>query len=145
MSSAQVLVANALMAVGKLSILILFSINVHANNAMNPSFFKYDSGSFTNTVKVLTFGWFRTLDDNEKHAYYSAINHALFAADDGEHVRWNQGRAWGVAMPAVSWSTGGGYCRRLHIQATKYDVTKTMSRTACYQNGLNHWTWFSDK
>lgn len=133
------------MAVGKLLILCLFSISVHANSVMNPKFFNYDSGSFTNTVRVITFGWFKTLDENEQHAYYSAINHALFAAENGEHVRWSQGRAWGVAMPVISWDTGGGYCRRLHIQASKYGVTKTMSRTACYQNGLDHWTWFADK
>jgi len=145
MFNAKELVVNALTAVGKLLILILFSINASANDLSNPRFFEYQSGNFTNRVATIAFGLFKTLDDNEKHAYYSAINHALFYADNGEQVKWSQGRAWGLAMPAVTWSTGGGYCRRMHIQASKYGVTKTMSRTACYQNGLDHWTWFSDK
>jgi hypothetical protein len=145
MFNAQELVVSGLTALGKSLILILFSISAVAGSLDNPRFFNYQSGDFTNRVKVIAFGWFKTLDDNEKHAYYSSINHALFYAENGEQVKWSQGRAWGLAMPAVTWSTGGGYCRKIHIQATKYGVTKTMSRTACYQNGLDHWTWFNDK
>jgi surface antigen len=134
-----------LMGVGKLLTLILFSINVAADDLSNPRFFEYRSGDFVNEILVLSFGWFKTLDDNEKHAYFSAINHAVFYAEDGQEVRWNQGKAWGLAMPAVTWSTGGGYCRRIHVQASKYGQTKTMSRTACYQVGLDQWKWYSDK
>jgi hypothetical protein len=145
MFKGKVSVVNVLTAVGKLLIPILFSINAVGNNLENPKFFSYEAGNFTNRVSSIAFGWFKTLDDNEKHAYYSAINHAVFFADNGEHVQWSQGRAWGLAMPAVTWSTGNGYCRRLHIQASKYGITKTMSRTACYQNGTDNWTWYKNK
>ena len=142
MFNAQGSVVSGLTVAGKLLILILFSIKVSASDIANPKFVEYRTGNFTNQVATLAFGWFKTLDENEKHAYYSSINHALFYAENGEQVKWSQGKAWGLAMPAMTWSTGGGYCRRMHIQASKYGKTKTMSRTACYQNGLDHWTWF---
>ena len=145
MFNAKASAVNVLTAVGKYLTLILFSTSIHAGSLSDPSFFQYESGSFTNRVGAIAFGWFKRLDDNEKHAYYSAINHAVFYADNGEQVNWSQGKAWGLAMPVVSWSTGAGYCRKVHIQASKYNVTKTMSRTACYQNGTDNWTWYADK
>lgn len=128
------------MVVGKL--LMLLVINpANAEPIDDPKFFNYNGSAPSNRLVELTFGWFRTLDEEQLSAYYQSINHALLFSENGETVRWYVKDASGEAVPVMTWPTGSGYCRRLHIQAIAYNVEKTMAATACYNNASRNWRW----
>ena len=133
------------MVVGKSLILLAVSLSAGAVEAQNPHFFEYRNGGFTNRLVDISFGWFKTLDGEQKEAYDSSINHAVMYADNGQRVQWYQGNASGYSVPVMTWPNGNGYCRRLHIQAIAYGVEKTMSATACFDDINNTWRWFNDK
>jgi len=136
---------SAWTALGKSLILALvISLPVSADTLENPRF-AFSAGTFTNSLGNVVFSWFRKLDDQELAAYHSSIMQALFVAENGERVVWYRGTASGAARPVATWPTGGGYCRRIEISVTDYNQTKNFSRTACKQNGLDRWTWYSDK
>ena len=113
----------------------------HADQLDNPRFFSYNSGSMANRVLDISFGWFKTLDTEQKAAYHQSITHALMFAENGEVVRWYVNDASGEAAPVMTWPTGSGYCRRLHIQTIAYNTEKTLSATACYDNASRNWRW----
>jgi surface antigen len=131
------------MVVGKL--LILTTSPALANTFENPRFFEYSGGSFTNKLVDISFGWFKTLDYEQKLAYNQALTQAVMYADNGEPVRWYKNNASGMVVPAVTFPSGSGYCRRIHIQAIAYGVEKTMRVNACYDISSSRWTWISDK
>jgi hypothetical protein len=56
-------------------------------------------------------------------------------------LKWYEGRASGTAVPVMTWPTGSGYCRRIHLQTIAYGQEKTMSQTACFQNIQDKWRW----
>jgi surface antigen len=128
------------MAVGKLSIL-LCSTPVIAQDITNPKFFEYRSGGFVNQLVDISFGWFKTLDAQQKIAYNSALTHAIMYAENGKAVQWYQGDASGVTVPVMTWPSSDGYCRRVHISAIAYNVEKSMSATACYSETEKRWRW----
>jgi surface antigen len=130
------------MVVGKLSIL-LFSGNAISNDLTEPRFFEYRSGGFVNRLADLSFGWFKTLDKEQKDAYNSAISHAVMFAENGKQVTWYKNDASGAAMPVMTWPNGSGYCRRIYIQAIAFSIEKTMTTTACFNDVDNRWTWFN--
>ena len=137
MFNAKALVVKSLMVVGS----VLIPITDAVADIENPRFFEYRAGGFTNNLIEITFGWFRTLSEEQRSAYYESIMHAVMFAENGQKVTWYKDDASGMAMPAMTWPTGGGYCRRLHIQAIAYGKEKTMSRTACFNEVDNRWTW----
>jgi len=59
-------------------------------------------------------------------------------------VEWYKRDASGVAVPVMTWPTGSGYCRRMHIQAIAYGVQKTLSKTACFSNASSNWQWIRE-
>ena len=128
------------MVVGKCLILTASSPAL-AGDIDNPRFFNYRSGEWSNRIADLSFGWFKTLDDEQKIAYNQAITHAVLYANDGEVVRWYKNDASGMAMSSATWPSGSGYCRRIYIQAIAYGVEKTMKATACLNDADNRWTW----
>ena len=132
------------MVVGKLLILTTSSVAV-ANELENPRFFEYSGGNFTNRLIDLSFGWFKTLDDEQKLSYNQALTQAVMYADNGQAVRWYKNNASGQVIPAVTFPAGSGYCRRIHIQTIAYGVEKTMRANACYDISSSRWTWHSDK
>lgn len=89
----------------------------------------------------MSFGWFKTLSESEKIKYHSAIHHALLFSENGEKVVWYGAKASGMAVPVITFPNGSGYCRRIYVQATAYNVTKDMDATACFSHGNNTWTW----
>lgn len=113
-----------------------------ANDLENPKFFEYRSGNWTNKLVDFSFGWFKTLDTDQKIAYNQAITHAVLYADNGQAVRWYKNDASGLAVPSTTWPSGAGYCRRMYIQATAYGVEKNMRATACLNEVDNRWTWY---
>jgi hypothetical protein len=142
MFNAKVLAVRNLMVVGKLlTLLAISSSSVYANNLNEPRFFEYRSGGFTNRLVDFTFGWFKTLDSEQKEAYHSTIHHAVMMAENGQTVNWYKNDASGMAIPVMTWPTGNGYCRRVHIQAIAYGVEKTMAATACFDNAHTNWRW----
>jgi surface antigen len=131
------------MVVGKL--LILFANPTLANDLQEPRFFEYRNGSIFNNVVDISFGWFKTLEPDEKDAYHQALTHAVNHAENGEKVSWYRGQASGVAVPVMTWPSGAGYCRKMHIQTIAYNTQKHISATACYDEPQNRWIWYSDK
>ncbi len=145
MSNAKALVAKSRTVVGKSLILLAVSLGAGAVEADNPRFFEYRSGGFTNRLVDFTFGWFKTLDSEQKEIYHSSLNHAVMYSDNGQKVQWYHRDASGYAVPVMTWPSGNGYCRRMHIQVIAYDIEKTMSATACFDDINSRWQWNSDK
>ena len=146
MFNAKALVAKSRTVVGKSLILLVVSFGpCGAVEADNPRFFEYRAGGFVNRLVDFSFGWFKTLDNEQSQAYHSAVSHAVMYADNGQRVSWQQGNASGMAMPVMTWPSGNGYCRRVHIQAFAYNTEKTMTSTACFDDINNRWQWFNDK
>jgi len=143
MFNAKVLAANVSMVVGKLLILVAFN-TAHASDINNPRFVEYRGGPIIQELIQTTFGWFRTLSNEQKDSYFQAVTHATMFAENGQAVEWYKDDASGVAVPVMTWPTGSGYCRRLHIQTIAYNVEKTVSRTACYSNASGNWQWYRE-
>lgn len=131
------------MVVGKLLTLLAIS-PAHAADVSEPRFFEYRSGGFTNRLVDMTFGWFKTLDREQKESYHSTIHHAVMMAENGQRVTWYKNDASGYAVPVMTWPTGNGYCRRIHIQAIAHGIEKTMSATACFDNAHTNWRWIRE-
>lgn len=121
----------------------LFANLATADTLENPRFFEYRSSRFANRLAEVSFGWFKTLDDEQKSAYHSSIIHAVMYADNGEAVRWYVNDASGVVTPVMTLPSGSGYCRRIHIQTIAHGVQKIASPTACYNDADNTWKWFN--
>jgi len=132
------------MVVGKLSILLVTS-PVSASDIHNPRFFEFSSGPFVNRLATLTFGWFKTLDDDQMEAYQQSLIHAAMISENGQTVTWYRRDASGSAVPVYTWPTGSGYCRRIHVQTIAYSMQKTQAVTACYDTAHDNWRWISDK
>ena len=144
MSNAKASAVKSLMVVGKLSILLAAS-PVQATDINNPRFFEYRSGGFINRLADMSFGWFKTLDQQEMEAYQQSLSHAVMMAENGQKVQWYKNRASGFAVPVMTWPTGSGYCRRIHIQAIAHNIEKAMTATACFDNAHENWRWVGDK
>lgn len=128
------------MVLGKL--LILLAINpVQAQDINNPRFFEYRGGPVLGQIIEMSFGWFKTLDDESKSAYNQSIVHAVMYAENGQTVNWYSPKASGYAVPVVTWPDGSGYCRRIYIHAIAYNTEKAMYRTACFDNPSTKWRW----
>lgn len=128
------------MVVGKLLVLTI-STPVLAESINDPRFFQYTAGTFVNRLVELSFGWFNRLDAAQSDAYQQSITQAVMYAENGSPVRWYSGDASGVAMPVITWPTGSGYCRRIHIQAVAHNTQRTRSATACFDNSTSLWRW----
>ena len=101
MFSEKVSVAKNWMVVGKLLILAVISMPVYAE-VDDPKFFSFTGSTWTNRLVEMTFGWFKTLDDEQKLSYNQAITQALEYADNGQVVRWYKNDASGMAMVSAS-------------------------------------------
>ncbi len=130
------------MVLGKL--LILLNNPVQATGIDNPRFFDYRGGPMISELINISFGWFKTLDENQKSAYYQSITHAVMYAENGQKVEWYQGNASGYTVPVMTWPNGSGYCRRMYIQAIAYNTERTMQRTACFSNPNSKWQWMRE-
>ena len=75
------------MVAGKLLILVAISPAMAAD-VTNPRFFEYRTGTFLNELVQLSFGWFKTFDDDQKDAYTQSLQHAVMFAENGQAVEW---------------------------------------------------------
>jgi surface antigen len=137
--------AKSLMALGKSLILVVSIGTASAQTIAEPRFFNYRSGDFVNRLIDVSFGWFKTLNDSQKEAYQASIFQSLEMSENGQTSTWYRDNASGRTTPVMTWTTGSGYCRRLHVQVIAYSVEKTMAATACYDNAQENWRWMSDK
>jgi surface antigen len=144
MFNAKVSAVKSLMVIGKLLIL-LGTNNVHANDIQNPQFFEYYSNPFTNRLIDISFGWTRKLSQEDLLQYHQSINHAVSMAENGQEVKWYGDDSSGYAVPVVTWPSGNGYCRRVYIQTIAYNIQKSSTATACYDQGEQTWRWVNYK
>lgn len=128
------------MVLGKLLILTC-SAPALADNINNPRFFEYNGGNFSNRLAEVTFGWFRTLDDDQMEQYQQSLIHAVLVADNGKSVSWYKRDASGTATPVITWPNGNGYCRRIYVSVIAYSIEKNFHSTACYNNAHSNWRW----
>lgn len=110
----------------------------------DPKFFSFTGSTWTNRLVEMTFGWFKTLDKEQKHAYDQALSMAVLNVENGQRVQWYINNASGFAVPVATWPNGHGFCRRIHIQAIAYGVEKTMAATACFENADQRWSWYKE-
>jgi len=132
------------MVVGKLFILLATN-TAYSDTFESPRFFEYSNGSALTRAVAISFGWFKTLDEETESAYRQSIVHAFEYAENGEKVRWYKNNASGSATPVATWPNTSGYCRRVHIEAIAYGIQKVKGVTGCYDNTLSKWTWYADK
>lgn len=118
------------------------SVNAQTISISNPRFVNEVNGSYLRQVLNLSFGWFKTLDNEQKEAYYSSMIVALEEAQPGQSARWYRNNASGTIRVAWQEPRNGSVCKRLHISIIAYDTQKNMQTTACFNDVDNDWTWF---
>lgn len=109
----------------------------------NPRFYNEYADMPLARVINTSFGWFKTLDSEQKQAYYSTIILALEEAQPGQFVRWYKNDASGIVRIAWQYPHNGSVCKRLHIETIAYSTAKTAQVTACYNEIDNRWNWIS--
>ena len=119
------------------------STNAQSISIQEPRFYNEVSGSTLRQILNLSFGWFKTLDDEQKEAYYSSIIIALEEAQPGQFARWYKKNASGTVRVAWQEPRNGSVCKRLHISVIAYDMIKNMQTTACFNEADNRWSWYN--
>ena len=118
------------------------SVNAQTINISNPRFVNEVSGSLLHQLLHTSFGWFKTLDSEQKEAYYSSMIVALEEAQPGQSARWYRNNASGTVRVAWQELRSGSVCKRLHISIIAYDTQKNMQTTACFNEVDNNWLWY---
>lgn len=118
------------------------SINAQTINIENPRFYSDVNGSYLTKILNLSFGWFKTLDDEQKEAYYSSMILALEEAQPGQFARWYRKEASGSVRVAWQEIRNEGICKRLHISVIAYNTAKNIQTTACFNEVDNRWSWY---
>lgn len=119
------------------------SVNSQTINIENPRFYTETNGIGLGQLINVSFGWFKTLDDLQKEAYYSSIILALEEAQPGQSARWYRNNASGTVRVAWQEPRNGTVCKRLHISVIAYDTIKNMQTTACFNETDNQWSWYN--
>jgi len=119
------------------------SINAQTLNIENPRFYnELHSGNPLHHILNTSFGWFKTLDNEQKEAYHSSIVVALEEAQPGQFARWYKNDASGIVRVAWQEPRNGSICKRLHIETIAYGVVKPVQVTACFNEVDNRWNWY---
>lgn len=118
------------------------SVNAQTISLGNPRFYNEVNGPFLRQVLNISFGWFKTLDNEQKEAYYSSMIVALEEAQPGQSARWYRNNASGTIRVAWQEPRNGSICKRLHISIIAYDTLKNMQTTACFNEVDNDWIWY---
>lgn len=119
------------------------STNAQTINIENPRFYQDVSGSNLRQILNISFGWFKTLDNDQKEAYYSSMILALEEAQPGQSARWYRNNASGTVRVAWQEPRNGSVCKRLHISVIAHDLLKNMQTTACFNEVDNTWSWYN--
>ena len=119
------------------------SINAQTVNISNPKFYNDVNGAYLQQILNTSFGWFKSLDNEQKEAYYSSMIVALEEAQPGQSARWYRNNASGTVRVAWQEPRNGGICKRLHISIIAHDTLKNMQATACFNEMENNWVWFN--
>jgi hypothetical protein len=117
-------------------------VNAQTVNIENPSFHNDNSRSHLGQIINTSFGWFKTLDNDQKEAYYSSMILALEEAQPGQIARWYRNNASGTVRVAWQELHNGSVCKRLHISLVAYNTMKNMQTTACFNEVDNTWNWY---
>lgn len=118
------------------------SINANTVNIENPRFYNDNSRFGIAQILNVSFGWFKTLDNDQKEAYYSAMILALEESQPGQFARWYRNDASGTVRVAWQELQNGSICKRLHISVIAYNTAKNMQTTACFNEVDNTWNWY---
>lgn len=110
-------------------------------NIENPRFFELVNGPLENKILNFSFGWFKTLNADQRKAYLGSIAIALEEANPGQFVRWYESDASGSVRVAWILPDSIGFCKRLHIETIAYNTQKNFQVTACFNDVDNRWRW----
>ncbi len=99
---------------------------------------------YADQMRTLSFGFWKTLDDEQMKAYYATLRLAVLDADNGQSVTWYINNASGSATPVFTRPTGTGYCRRIHVQVIAHGVERLFQETVCYNNATRQWQWLGE-
>jgi hypothetical protein len=89
--------------------------------------------------EVISFGWFKKLDEVQMNSHVSAIGQALLYADNGESVHWDKNGAWGMSKILHTDSNSQGYCRTMYIEIFAFNKKKTDVHKYCYDSPSESW------
>lgn len=117
-------------------------INAQTINIENPRFGDDNSRSTLGQIINVSFGWFKTLDESQKEAYYSSMILALEESQPGQFARWYRNDASGTVRVAWQELRNGTVCKRLHISVIAYGTVKNMQTTACFNEVEDTWNWY---
>lgn len=77
------------------------------------------------------FGYFRTLDDEQKRKYNGSINFAVERLNAGETVNWYENNASGSVTVLYVENLTAGHCKTMIIQAIAHGVERRMTARGC--------------
>lgn len=118
--------------------------NSFAQGVDNPRFFEYRSNSLLGQIFDVSFGWWKTLNPEQKKAFYGTIAIALDEAQPGQFVRWHEDDASGVVRVKWQLPRDQQICKRLDISVIAYNSEKVYSKTACYDESYKSWRWTTE-
>lgn len=119
------------------------SINAQVLNIENPRFYNEPhTGNLLHHVMTVSFGWFKTLDNEQREAYHSSIVVALEEAQPGQFSRWYKNNASGMVRVAWQEPRNGSICKRLHVSIIAHGMIKEAQSTACFNEVDNRWSWY---
>lgn len=113
-----------------------------AQGIENPRFFNGTDKSVWQRVLNISFGWFKTLDQEQKTAYYGSIVLALEEAEVDHFVRWYKNGASGMIRVAWIRPSNTGFCKRLHFNVIAYNTEQNFQNTVCFNDVDNRWYWY---
>jgi hypothetical protein len=103
---------------------------------------RFDTPHLSIESDPISFGWFKTLDDNEMSLYAMAMINAILSADNGDKVEWHSNRAMGYSMVLYTKPTGHGYCRTVYTSVYAFNQEKDKTQVFCYLNDRDRWVTY---
>ena len=141
------MLAKNLMAAGKLCLILVVSSNCYAQSWTRPLFQDWtpDSGIVGMLYNAAQYHTTK-LNGRDQDYHTQAVYHALNNAENGELVEWFSDRSdsMGKVQIAMTWSSNGDICRRLHHYVRSGSRDRAWGETACTQGNTNRWV-FTDK
>ena len=92
---------------------------------------------------TISFGWGKSLSDEQMEYYSIAQMHALYYGEVGEKVKWQHNGVHGYVKVQALEPKGTGYCK--HVTTVLYAFGKKDSLTlaACHTYRNGRWDWYS--
>ncbi len=122
---------------------VLIASNCLASDFHEPRY--YNATGRTESVRFLqqTFGYFNTLDKEQKRKYYGSIQFAVERLNPNDPpVSWYENNASGSVSVLYAENITAGFCKKLLIDTIAYGVQKQLLVKGCFNEADNNWSWY---